>query len=127
MLAQASLALAPAEVAERLDAIRAAHGSVLIVDEWGAPSGLVALHRYPTLHAARPVGLITMLVVASTERRRGLGRALLKAAAQAARVAGCEDLEVTVRTDQAHLRAFCLATGFVGAGDRLLRPLRKRS
>ncbi len=126
LLGGTGLAVAPGEVARRLDAIRAAHGAVLIADEWAAPSGLVVLHWHPTLEGSRPVARITTLLVGADERRRGLGRALLKAAAQAAQVAGCEDLEVAVRADQPELRAFCAGTGFTETGARFLRALRKK-
>ncbi|WP_246694915.1 GNAT family N-acetyltransferase [Methylobacterium sp. WL6] len=84
------------------------------------------LHWYRTL-VAEPTAQITTLLVAPDDRRRGLGRLLLKAAAQAARTAGCDGLEMVLPPDRPDLEAFCAATGFVAAGTRLTRPLRKRS
>ena len=79
------------------------------------------------LDFAEPIAQITTLLVAPDDRRRGLGRLLLKAAAQAARTAGCDGLEMVLPPDRPDLEAFCAATGFVAAGTRLTRPLRKRS
>ena len=50
----------------------------------------------------------------------------MKAAAQAARSAGCGLLELAA-TEDPSLEAFCQATGFTPAGRRFLRPLRKAS
>ena len=51
---------------------------------------------------------------------------LLKAASQAARAAGCNDLELAAASDGHALAAFCLATGFAEAGPRFVRSLRKQ-
>jgi GNAT superfamily N-acetyltransferase len=119
-------ALSPAFLAERLDALRHRSGAVLLAHEWGPPSGLVALHWYETFDAAAPTALITSLLVGVDARRRGIGRALLKSAAQSARQAGCDALLMSVPHDDISLEGFCKATGFVEAGAAFARPLRKK-
>jgi aminoglycoside 6'-N-acetyltransferase I len=111
--------------AERLEALRQAAGAALIAADWGPPVGLIVLHWYRTLHAAQPIAQITTLLVAPPERRRGIGRLLLKAGAQAARVAGCGALELLAAPDQPGMLEFCAASGFLEAGSRFVRPLRK--
>ena len=83
--------IAASDLAERLDSLRLGSGTALIAVEWGPPSGLVVLHWYRSLTAAQPVAQITGLMVGPDERRRGIGRLLLKAASQAARSAGMRD------------------------------------
>jgi GNAT superfamily N-acetyltransferase len=126
LLAAAGQELAPTALATRLDALRQGAGSALVALEWEPPSGLVALHWYRTLQADRPVAQIDLLVVGAEERRRGIGRLLVEAAAQAARSAGCGALELAAPSGEPSLRAFCHALGFGEAGPRFLRALRKR-
>ena len=125
LLGHAGVAIAPPVLSERLDALRQGAGTVLVALEWGPPSGLVALHRYRALDAPHPVAQVTLLLVDPEARRRGIGRLLVKAASQAARVAGCDTLELMVPAGGADLDGFCRATGFTGAGSRFRRPLRK--
>ncbi|WP_284947279.1 GNAT family N-acetyltransferase [Acidisoma cladoniae] len=127
LLAAGGHAVAPRLLADRLDAIRQGAGTALVALEWGPPSGVIVLHWYQTLEAALPVALITTLLVAPEARRRGIGRMLVKAAAQAARVAGCGALELAALPDQTELEAFCRATGFIEAGPRYQRVLRKNA
>lgn len=126
LLQAAGHVITPREMAERLDAMRDAPGAALIAAEWGPPAGVVVLHWYRTLDATQPTAQITTLLVAPDDRRRGIGRLLVKAAAQAARVAGCGALELLAAPEERTLHAFCLATGFLDAGPRFLRPLRKK-
>lgn len=111
-------------VAERLDRIRQGSGTVLIAAEWGPPSGVIALHWHATLQDAQASARISLLLVAADDRRRGVGRVLLKAAAQAARSAGCGDLHIEA-SNEPGLLGFCRATGFTDAAQGLIRPLRK--
>ena len=112
--------------AQRLNALRQESGTILIAAEWGPPIGLVELHWYRTLRGDQPTAQITMLLVAPSERRRGIGRLLVKAAAQTARLAGCNDLELLAAPDDHNLLAFCSASGFTEAGPHFVRPLRKK-
>jgi hypothetical protein len=48
-------------------------------------------------------------------------------AAQAARAAGCNDMELAVPDDAPDMAGFCEATGFARAGLRFTRSLRRRS
>ena len=125
LLAAAGLPIAPAQLAERLGAIAGAPGTALAAWEWGPPSGLIVLHWYDTLHSARRVAQIDLLVVGKEDRRRGLGRLLVKAAAQAARVAGCDTIGLAAAADDDAMAGFCHATGFVAQGVRFTRALRK--
>ncbi len=126
LLQATGLAISPRVMAERLDLLRQASGSALIAAAWGPPSGVVLMHWYRTLTADQPTAQITMLLVAPDERRRGLGRLLVKAAAQAARVAGCGTLELMASTEERALQEFCRATGFSEVGSQFFRPLRKK-
>ena len=127
LLRAAGYPTAPEVLAERLDALRQGSGAALVAAEWGPPSGLILLHWYRTLEADLPVAQVTTLLVGPEERRRGIGRLLLKAGAQAARSAGCGALQLLIDTEQPTLHAFADATGFLGAGTVMVRPLRKKS
>lgn len=127
LLALAGHPIEPAALAQRLAELQHSSGTALLALQWGPPAGLAILHWYRTLLSPRPVAQITALLVAPEDRRRGIGRLLIKAAAQAARAAGCGDMEILAGTDAPALHAFCTATGFVPAGARLVRPLRKRA
>ena len=125
LLHLAAIEIAPQAVGQQLEAIREGRGTALVALAWGPPSGLVVLHWYRTLLSAAPRATISLLLVAPDERRRGIGRLLVKAAAQAARTAGCDVLELGATGGQPDLAGFCLATGFAAAGATYVRPLRK--
>ena len=126
LLAEAGYVIDARALAERLSALRTTSATALVALKWGPPSGLVVLHWYPTLHTIRPIAQITTLLVGVEERRQGIGRLLVKAAAQAARTAGCGDLEITTVPDVPSLHAFCRATGFGDTGPLFTRSLRKQ-
>ena len=125
LLAQAGIIATPRMLADRLDSIASAAGTALVALEWGPPSGVVVVHWYRGLLADAPVAQIGLLLVAHEARRRGIGRLLIKAAAQAARVAGCGELEVLVHGQHPELVQFCAATGFEALGTSFRRKLRK--
>ena len=127
LFASAGQTVPAARIASRIEAVRAGPGTVLIALDWGPPSGLVALHWAPALADDLPTARLTSLLVAPDARRRGLGRLLLKAAAQAARAAGCGTLALAMPADDPSLGAFCDANGFEPAGRLVTRSLRRRS
>jgi aminoglycoside 6'-N-acetyltransferase I len=126
LLLAAGHRISPQISAERLEGLRQLPGAALIAAEWGPPIGLVMLHWYRTLDADQPTAQITALLVAPAERRRGIGRLLVKTAAQTARVAGCGALELLADPDDRALLEFCSASGFTELGRRFVRPLRKK-
>lgn len=126
LLGAAGRAADPHLLAERLEAIRQHGGRALIAVAWGPPSGIVVLHWHRTLEAALPAAQITTILVGPDERRRGVGRLLLKAAAQAARTAGCGTLELLAPPDRPDLVAFARETGFEPVAGCFARPLRKK-
>jgi GNAT superfamily N-acetyltransferase len=126
LLKTAGVAVPRDRLAARLGAVLEQPGVVLIADEWGPPSGLIVAHWHAVLTADLKVGWVSALLVDPARRRNGVARVLLKAASQAARSAGCGELVLSATAEAGGLRAFCLATGFVEAGEVLRRPLRKR-
>lgn len=114
------------KLASRLSALLGQPGALLMADEWGPPSGLIAVHWHAVLSADLKVGWISTLLVDPERRRNGVARLLLKAASQAARSAGCGELVLQPPIATSDLRAFCLATGFVQTAESFTRPLRKR-
>ena len=127
LLKTAGLTLARDKLAGRLRAIRDQPGVLLIADEWGPPSGVIAIHWHSVLTADLKVGWISTLLVDPDRRRNGVARLLLKAASQAARSAGCGELVLHPPVGTGDLATFCLATGFVECGEVFTRALRKRN
>ncbi|MDB5511273.1 MAG: putative Acetyltransferase [Enterovirga sp.] len=128
LMGSAGFSVTEAVLAERLAAIRKGAGTTLLAFEWGPPSGVIGVTWFPTLDADQATARITMLLVNPSDRRRGIGRLLLKAAAQAARSAGCGSLDLHAGAgDEVTLRAFGRASGFEDAGPCLVRALRKRA
>lgn len=113
-------------LAERIAKVRRQPGVALAAVEWGPPSGVAVAAWSWGLAQAAPAAELTLLLVGAEDRRRGLGRLLLKSVAQAARQAGCAELRVAVGAEPG-LEAFCLAAGFSPAAAGFVRPLRKRA
>jgi len=113
-------------LARRIEALRASQGTALLALEWGPPSGVIALHWHATLTDDQPVAYVSTFLVAEQARRRGIGRLLIKAAAQSARAAGCARLTLSAPQPAGDLHLFCIATGFTQDNQNLFsRNLRR--
>ena len=106
--------------------MREAPGVVLLALEWGPPSGVIAVGWRHILLGDAPQAEISLLAVDPNSRRRGVGRLLLKAGSQAARLAGCADMVAQAPAEALDLQAFCRANGFEAAGAQFARHLRKK-
>jgi ribosomal protein S18 acetylase RimI-like enzyme len=98
-------------------------GEPVLVAERGDLVGVLAWHVTPVLHRPRPVGRITMMVVAEGERRRGVGRALVDAACARMRGKGCGLIEVTSNVDLSGAHGFYRRLGFERTSYRFAKPL----
>jgi GNAT superfamily N-acetyltransferase len=127
LLAAAGVTVDRRALVDRLGESGGQSGLVLLAEDWGPPSGVLAAQWVPSLLLDLKVALVTAFVVDPLERRKGVGRLLLKAAAQAARAAKCGELHLGVPAGAAGLADFCAATGFERGGPTFVRPLRKRS
>lgn len=119
--------VAVSTLAARVDALSRQSGAALVAHEWGPPSGVIVLHWFWTLNSDLCTAQISMLLVGLEARRRGIGRTLLKAASQAARLAGCDAMHLLVPDRHPGMSGFCKATGFIETSACYTRPLRKMS
>lgn len=111
---------APDEAVQcRLDAL-GPDDLVLLADE-GA--GMVVLHRIPRLAEGSGFVRITALVVRRERRGRGVARALLESADEAARHWGCGLIEVSSgrRNERAAAHRLYRAAGFTDTSPRSVR------
>ena len=89
---------------------------VLVAERGGELAGYVAL-RHPTrLESNRHVLAVHGLAVAPGHERRGVGRELVRAAAEAARARGARRLTLRVLSTNLGARALYAACGFVVEG-----------
>jgi len=112
------------DVPARLAAVRAEGGlALLAVDDDGRAFGFLSAAHHAVVHAAGPVALITALVVTEAARGRGVGRALVAAAREWARRAGCVRITVTSAEHRADAHAFYPACGMPYTGRRFTATL----
>ena len=123
LLGQLGYPVDAAAIPARLRAIEAAGGALFLATVDAAAAGLVGVQAYPVLHAPAPVAYLTALVVATSARGRGVGRALVEAAERWARAAGCGRLAVTSAEHRDDAHAFYPRVGLPYTGRRFARSL----
>jgi ribosomal protein S18 acetylase RimI-like enzyme len=112
----------PDDIAGRLAALKKGRETPLVAEQ-GEVIGVLAWHVTPVLHRPRPVGRITMMVVADGERRRGVGRALVEAACAQMRAKGCGLIEVTSNVGLSGAHGFYRRLGFERTSYRFAKEL----
>lgn len=94
------------EIRTRLDALirLGPPDRVVVAEVDGEVRALMTLHLTPELHRPRPVGRVTVLVVATGARGAGLGARMMAEAERILRADGAGHLELTsnVRRTDAH-------------------------
>ena len=114
----------PEDISARLAAVHAEGGAAFLASSAaGAPVGLAGVACHSTLHTSGPVAYITALVVATSARRRGAGRALVAEAERWARSRGCARLSVTSAEHRTDAHAFYPSCGLPHSGRRYSKPI----
>jgi N-acetylglutamate synthase-like GNAT family acetyltransferase len=105
---------------ERIEAEPSAR--VVVAERNGSLVGLASLH---VLHLIErpPLGRLSAIVVTGSERRGGVGRALVERVEEEARAAGCDRLEVTSGEWREDAHAFYRNLGFEETSMRFIKGL----
>ncbi|MEX3629108.1 MAG: GNAT family N-acetyltransferase [Burkholderia sp.] len=122
LLHQLGYEAGPALVHGKLVALAgSAADAVLVAAIDGEVAGCISLHALPLFHAEGRLGRITSLVVDQGRRSRGIGAALMAAAAAWFETAGCVKTEVTSGDHRADAHRFYACHGYARDGQRLSR------
>ena len=119
LLGELGYPTAPDDIPARLEAIVSEGGAVLLASDGdNEPVGLLCLARHKVIHAPGPVAYITGLVTTAEARGRGIGRAMVEAAADWARSQKCVKLSVTSAEHRGDAHAFYPSCGMPHSGHR---------
>jgi N-acetylglutamate synthase-like GNAT family acetyltransferase len=110
------------DVSRRLTKLRKKDEPVLVADRGGIV-GCLSWHVTPVIHRPRPVGRITMMVVAEEMRGQGVGAALVEAAEARLRKEGCGLVEVTSNMKRMRAHDFYGSLGFERTSYRFIKPV----
>lgn len=125
VLAELGYSASPKDVARRLAGLDADERSAALVAVTGAEVvGMLTLHMVPVLHEPGDWCRLTALVVAPAARRRGVATALVSAAEEIARDAGCVRVEVTSALHRDGAHEFYRGRGYGQVSEHFLKPLR---
>jgi GNAT superfamily N-acetyltransferase len=124
LISQLEHPTADEDVVAQWPAFTASGNSALVMARGdGTLSGVAVLHLTHTLHRRAPVGRITALVVDAPDRGRGVGRALVAAAEERLRRAGCGLLEITSHVRLVDAHAFYDHLGYEHTSHRFAKTL----
>lgn len=113
--------ISPARGAPRL---RRTEDSVFLAVSRGEPLGLVAVNSCQPVHADHRYGRIMTLVVRPDQRRKGIGRILVRHALAYLKRLGCRKVELTSRVYRGGAHRFYRAMGFRATATRFSLLLR---
>jgi ribosomal protein S18 acetylase RimI-like enzyme len=111
-----------ADIKRRLALLRKADTPALVADRVGVV-GCLTWHVTLVLHRPRPVGRITMMVVAEAARGTGIGTALVGEAETRLKAAGCGLVEVTSNVKRLRAHTFYERLGFERTSYRFAREI----
>lgn len=112
-----------ATVLARLEAADA-QTAVLVTEDAGAVSGVLAMHVFAPLHVPDPWAVISALVVDERSRSGGAGALLVAAAEAQAHKLSCGHLELSCSDTRTRAHAFYESQGFIEKRKRFYKPLR---
>lgn len=95
----------------------------LVAEDGDRIVGLLGLDRMDPLYRPRPVGRITILIVADDRRGEGIGRQLIERAIEIAREWGCGMIEVTSNDRLTDAHDYYLHLEFEQTSKRFARIL----
>ena len=121
LITSLGFAVAAADVVTRLAGFRA--GQAVLVAELQEVVGVITTDIMHVLHRPRPVGRLSMLIVAEPFRDAGIGRALVAAAEIRLAAAGCGLAEVTSNERLAPAHMFYEALGYERTSFRFAKSL----
>ena len=98
-------------------------GEPPLVAERGGVIGCLTWHITPVVHRPRPVGRITMMVVAEEARGEGVGAALVAEAEARLKAAGCGLIEVTSNLKRLRAHNFYEKLGYERTSYRFAKVL----
>jgi GNAT superfamily N-acetyltransferase len=107
------------------DVRRRLKGTAALVAEKGKVVGVLTTATTAVLHRPRPVGRISMMVVAEAARGAGIGTALVAEAEKWLKAAGCGLIEVTSNRKRLRAHAFYERLGYERTSYRFAKPLQK--
>lgn len=111
-----------ADLRKRLALLKKAGGGILVADRGGV-IGLLTTAITQVLHRPRPVGRISLLVVAEAARGEGVGSALVAEAEARLKAAGCGLIEVTSNVKRLRAHAFYEHLGYDRTSHRFAKQL----
>lgn len=113
-----------ADIRKRLALLKQAGGDAIVADRGGV-IGLLTTAHTQTLHRPRPVGRISLMVVAEAARSQGVGAALVAEAEKRLRDAGCGLIEVTSNAKRLRAHAFYERLGYEKTSHRFGKLLQE--
>lgn len=113
-----------AEVKTRLAAFAKAGQHALVADKGGV-IGILTTSLMHVLHRPRPVGRISMMVVAESLRGQGIGAALVAEAEKRLAALGCGLVEVTSNMKRPRAHAFYARLGYERTSYRFAKTLQE--
>ena len=110
-------------VRRRIEQIAAHDCPQLVATDSGTVVGLCGLHVMTALHREKPVGRITILVVAEHLRGQGIGERLVAVAEERLRTAGCGMVELTSNDWLVEAHRFYAKLGYEQTSKRFAKQL----
>lgn len=113
-----------ADLRKRLALLKKAGQHVLVADRGGV-IGVLTTSTMHVVHRPRPVGRISMMVVAAAARGQGVGAALVAEAEARLKAGGCGLLEVTSNAKRLRAHAFYERLGYERTSYRFAKQLQE--